>query len=384
MSQPQKTVAKALTSTSDAPSKGQSAHDECLPVELQQMILNVFRTAFPISTDLQALNKTIQEVKGHLFNRDFAAAFREPPSLDAYAVRWSAARALAYAHILLQPHLEYLFLSRRNGAHDTLADLSTTDSLTNISAPSTDLQQGALHLVTNKVVCIGGGAGAEIIALAAVGRGDRDPMSVLTVDSADWSNPILRLKAALSTPPRLPAYASEATKLRPENQALLQGADQFEVDFLHQDVLSWDREAMRDKFSRTSLCTIMFTLNELFSMSLPKTTTFLLIVTEIMPKGSHLLVVDSPGSYSEIQLGKKSTSSKSESESLKATKKYPMSWLLDHTLLDVAKIGDEPAWKKVASEDSLWFRINERDRARLKYPVNPENMRYQMHIYTRL
>jgi len=120
-----------------------------------------------------------------------------------------------------------------------------------------------------------------------------------------------------------------------------------------------------------SLCTIMFTLNELFTSSIAATTTFLLRMTDIMGLGSHLLVVDSPGSYSEIKLGKEAKK-----------KQYPMKWLLDHALLEVAAAAGQGGkkWEKVISDDSRWFRMS----SQLKYPIELENMRYQIHHYRRL
>ena len=103
-----------------------------------------------------------------------------------------------------------------------------------------------------------------------------------------------------------------------------------------------------------------------------------------MPKDSHLLVVDSPGSYAEIQLGRTTARVDTGEDKVAPTKKYPMKWLLDHTLLEVAKDGDETAWEKVESEDSLWFRIEQKDREKLRYPIELENMRYQLHCYRRL
>ena len=90
------------------------------------------------------------------------------------------------------------------------------------------------------------------------------------------------------------------------------------------------------------------------------------------------MVVDSPGSYSTVKLG--------ETE-----KKYPMQWMLDHTLLkQTAKIGvddgekDVEKWEKVGAEESRWWRM---ERGRLKYKVagvELEDMRMQWHLFRRL
>ncbi|KAK5074812.1 hypothetical protein LTS08_005618 [Lithohypha guttulata] len=348
-----------------------------LPIEVQQIVLNVFRTAFPTSQDTEELKTIIREVKRHLFNRDFSAAFSSQSFLQAYALRWSAARALGYTELLTNARTKYLFDSSETDNGHLEPDTQTTTSQS-LDSPNHH------HRPANRVVCIGGGAGAEIVALAASNRTSSKPLQVVAIDSADWSDPVQKLASALTVPPTLSIYASEAFRKRPENQPLVVHPMQVDVSFMHQDVLSWSRDSLRESLSGTTLCTIMFTLNELFSTSIPKTTAFLLDLTSAMPQGSHLLVVDSPGSYSEVQLGKKSVPTNTAAANSEGTKRYPMKWLLDHTLLVVAKGESEAVWVKVENEDSLWFRIEQKDREKLEYPVELENMRYQLHSYRRI
>jgi 25S rRNA (uracil2843-N3)-methyltransferase len=85
-----------------------------------------------------------------------------------------------------------------------------------------------------------------------------------------------------------------------------------------------------------------------------------------VPAGTLLLVVDSPGSYSTVSLNG-------------AEKKYPMQWLLDHTLLDEGPKGDTAAWSKLTEDESKWFRLD----TRLRYPIELEDMRFQLHLYRR-
>jgi len=121
----------------------------------------------------------------------------------------------------------------------------------------------------------------------------------------------------------------------------------------------------------------------LYTVSMPATQKFLFELTAATNKGTLLLVVDSPGSYSTVTLNGQE-------------KKYPMHWLMDHTLLNVVERSAElnnftdvqsteapqasPRWKKLISEESRWFRLPDG----LKYPLELENMRYQMHLYRRL
>ncbi|KAI1613276.1 hypothetical protein EDD37DRAFT_341372 [Exophiala viscosa] len=306
------------------------------PIELQQLILDVFRRAFPFD-DQSEVQKHIQEVKGHLFQRDFISAFAKQAYLDAYALRWSASRALGYSDILLHHDLQQIWLAK------------TVDSTS-----------------ATRVACIGGGGGAEVAACAAAARSYSlsFKLEVHAIDIADWSSCLTKLEHAICTPSQLSPYASESAKAT--NKPLVPN-DQFAVRFSQRDILAVEEGELRDILGGVRLCTIMFTLNELFTTSISRTTAFLLALTDTMQLGSWLLVVDSPGSYSEVKLG----------QGMEAkTRKYPMQWLLDHTLQQVA----QSKWKKHVSDDSRWFRLD----SSLKYPMELENMRYQIHLYQRV
>jgi len=144
-------------------------------------------------------------------------------------------------------------------------------------------------------------------------------------------------------------------------------ASLFSANFIQQDAFTLDETTLSLLLgSSPLLISLMFTLNELFtSGGIGKTTRFLLDLTSATPIGSLLLVVDSPGSYSETTLGREA-------------KRYPMQWLLDRIILGTQK---EPVggrqWKKLESHDSVWCRLSET----LDYPIRLENMRYQMHLY---
>lgn len=313
--------------------------------ELQQLILRIFKEALPISADCN-LKQIIQDVKGHLYNRDFASAFALPSFLHAYALRWSAGRALAYADIIATFDVKYRWLEH----------------------PSKDSEDKTDNANDANVLCIGGGAGAEVVALAAIASTyTLSHLSVIAVDVADWSSVLNSLGATITQPPILSQYASAAKKKA--NQALLD-ASRFEVHFRKQDILECSAQELGLLVADAAIVTIMFTLNELFSSSISKTTAFLLKLTEVMRPESWLLVVDSPGSYSEVSLGK-------EGE----PKRYPMKWLLDHTLQQSAGYNPNELsrWRKHVSDDSRWFRIH----GNLDYPIELESMRYQIHLYQR-
>lgn len=317
-----------------------------LPFELQQLLINIFKDSFAerFSVDIKPL---LQEVKGHLYNRDFATAFGKEEYLEAYALRWSPSRALCYLQILLD-------LKEQLG-------------------PFTERIEGDQSAPWN-VVALGGGAGAEIVALGGLMKmldssdagGEHKPeVKISALDIADWANVVEKLREGVVTKPPLSKYASAA--LQAANVPLLSDASTFGVSFHKNDVLNTPKETLKELVKDAHIVTLMFTLNELYTTSLSLTQSFLLNLTAFLKPGSHLLVVDSPGSYSTISLNG-------------APKKYPMQWLLDHTLLaSEGKASSVAPWDKIASDESKWFRLDER----LRYPIELENMRYQLHLYRR-
>nr|POF20110.1 25s rrna (uridine(2843)-n(3))-methyltransferase [Quercus suber] len=315
-----------------------------VPQELQQECLNIFQDATRPHADDTA---TLQQVKAHLFARDFAAAFGDQAHLRVYASRWSPSRALGYLHILtdLEPHL-----------------LSAISAASEDSTPT-----GAPQL---RVACLGGGAGSELVALGGwrktLALTSSLELSTELIDSADWATVVAALHTRLTTPRELSRYASASA--RAANVPML-APDVFRASFQHTDVLAWPDAELETALVPARLVTLMFTLNELYTTSIPRTQTLLARLTVALRPGALLLVVDSPGSYSSVQLAG-------------AEKKYPMVWLLDLALLGAPgnAANAPPAWEKVVSDASRWFRLP----AGLKYPIELENMRFQIHLYRRL
>ncbi|KUI71614.1 25S rRNA (uridine(2843)-N(3))-methyltransferase [Cytospora mali] len=378
----------------DSEAAGPLSLEHALPVELEQLILDIFRTTFPASNDFEALKPTLQEVKDALFRRDFDAAFGRDHFLEAYAIRWSPSRALAYAQLLTW--------ACRERADDACFG--------RLRGGGADGQEGK----PARVVCLGGGA-AEIMAFSAVLRhlrpsraagrpgvslggvseGLKDlsaseaahsPQVLLDlhlVDTADWSSVLSKLYTGLTTPPALSKYASAAARAA-NASFVLPGA--VKHTFTRTDILGCSTESLSATIGHDpALLTLLFTLNELYTASMPRTTAFLLRLTEATPKGSMLLVVDSPGSYSEAAVG--------DAKEGEGRKKYPLSWLVDYVLVpkpkktdedsdydDDDEAGEKPRWEKIVGEDSMWYRLEEG----LDYPVSLENMRFQVHLFRRI
>ncbi|PSS20378.1 hypothetical protein M430DRAFT_100192 [Amorphotheca resinae ATCC 22711] len=315
-----------------------AASESMIPIELQQLLLNIFRNTFPGVLTSGTLQPLLQDVKAALYERDFSRAFGKQEYLEAYSVRWSPSRALCYSSILvdLQKHM-------------------------------TELNKSTL-----KVVCFGGGA-AEVVAfaeaMANLSMDDKGPeIDLLLVDTAQWGGVVQMLDQALATPPPLSKYASSSA--REANSSLI-APGSIVTTFRPDDVLGLSQSQLDDIVGKgPMLLTLLFTLNELYTTSIGKTTAFILNLTSSTKPGTLLLVVDSPGSYSETVVGTEA-------------KRYPMQWLLDHILLGTEKTrGEESAanWLKVFSDDSRWFRLPDG----LRYPIPLENMRYQISLYRRL
>lgn len=483
-----------------------------IPLTLQQLLLNVIKSALLLPSrrgggfsssrgedpDAEAptseqqkeeeekeldIKPLIQTIKSHLYNRDFAAAFAgaSEEHLRAYALRWSATRALGYAGVL-KGVVRGLLLRKNLGT--STDEEEGADGAVHIQREGDGSATNHVH-----VVCLGGGAGAEIVALAGVWRDMRDEgeveararaqeeeisagvegisldgqsgtdvpvnrngtssssgpdngpalpeqepeknidpatqkkngentkedgktvpstvrlpnLSVTAVDIADWSAVVDRLSRAIKSP-AVPGTKGHSAPLLPTGPEKEVQGGRFDVHFQRADVLALTDEELKRLLlppysdvtsengttghggGKTVLVTLMFTLNELFSTSMAKTTAFLLRMTDLLEPGTILLVVDSPGSYSTVSFGKKMSSSSGNADSNKAEQQqqqrtYPMRFLLDHTLMSVAA----DKWERVFSQDSRWFR---REAAKLRYDVGEgaglEDMRFQIHIYRRL
>ena len=335
----------------------------------QQRLLNIFSDAFNPVLSSEDFPDLLQEIKQALYNRDFATAFGREAYLEAYAARWSPTRTLCYATVFLgiRQFLEGL----KSSGHGKIAmnpdetqseggqDLAST---TQVDASSSAITSDSSKEKTLKVLSIGGCV-AEQLALASYLRITSSQAALTLLDSAPWSAVTSRLQTHITTPPQLSKYASASAKAA--NEALLEPS-QLSMRFIRRDVLELEESDLADLAGKEPLVvTLLFTLNELYtSGGVGKTTRFLKRLEAVVPSGSLLLVVDSPGSYSEAEIGREK-------------KRYPMQWLLDHTLFE--KGAPSVKWEKLEWQDSVWFRLPED----LSYPIQLENMRYQMHLYRR-
>jgi 25S rRNA (uracil2843-N3)-methyltransferase len=256
------------------------------------------------------LESSLQQIKSHLYSRIFDDAFQ--PSLQPfYVARWVPSRALAYRALFLE--LEQV----RDLLHDG-----------------------------GSVLCVGGGAGSELVALYAAKhelatdqQRSPDPLDVVCMDLADWSTVFRSL-------------SDHVAGVWPS---------QMSTGFLQADALSIDSLSTLN-LSSFDLVTIMFTLAELFTSSRPRTLAFLNRLTHNCKPGTNLLIVDSASSYSDLAVGNSGN-------------KYSTSMVVDHFLVGSS------SWTKEGGEDSRWYRLVQG--LEKHYPLQLEDARFFWRLYRR-
>lgn len=330
-------------------------------------ILQLFARTFGETLADPALPQRLQEVKTHLYNRDYVGTFATAENLSAYVARWSPSRALCYRHVFL-------------GLCDQLRAV--------FDLHDHDHDQGG-DGGAREVVCVGGGAGGEVVAAAAAVRallaqsgsgsgGDKGGgdgggggggdhagcgrLRITAVDVADWGTQFAQLRHAIlgSSEHDAAAGAAAAAAVGSGWFAGNTPAGLFDAEFRQQDVLAADLGALLAGARRTRLVTLLFTTNELYAQSRAATTAMLLALAVHVPRGCLLLVLESAGSYSTVRVG---------------DRLFGAAMLLDHTLLRAS--GD---WELLVADDARWFRLP----GGLAYPLALENMRYLVRLFRRL
>lgn len=278
-----------------------------------QDILDLYKHCFHTELyeqSIEILLENVQKVKGRLYDRDYEKAFSEENLRVAYCARWSPSRSISYAALLthLQPVREVLGLPSSN------------------------------------ILCIGGGAGGELVALASIitlaaHRDQKKHMQLNLIDIADWNPVISKLNAMI-------------------NEKWLYGSasKSLDVQFIQENVLN-----SQVPLEALNLVTIFFTANELVKEDRGGSVRFLQRLNSQCPSGCLLLVVESAGSYSHISIG---------------THKFPIQFLIDTVLLGKRNEGDGP-WRLLQDSDSMWYRAS----TKLDYKLKIENMRFFFKLY---
>lgn len=298
-----------------------------------QEVVDLFKVTFAKelygSDGLEVLQSQIQSVKSDLYNRDYIAAFNDDSKRIAYCCRWSSSRATAYSSLF---------------AH--FSELTEI-----VQCPDAD----------QNVLCIGGGAGGELVALASLFTPSRNfvtkysstkqqvpkyALNVHLVDISDWSTVIDRLSQTIR---EKWLYADESKY--------------FNVRFSERDILKMDDLELA--LSELNLVTLLFTTNELFSENRAQSIRLLQKFNQYCKSGCYLLITESAGSYSHITVG---------------SKKFPIQFLIDTVLLGKRGQAEAGAWELIKQSDSTWYRCDQE----IDYPMKLENTRIFYRLYKKI
>lgn len=281
-------------------------------------VLNILRSALYSSLHSVDFSADVQKVKGLLYERKWLELFTDPALLDAYAGRWVPSRALCFRTLM--------------------AEIRAVRALFCAGEAEDDDDDKAASPAPKRILAIGGGAGSELLAVAALASTGRGHIHWTGVDIGDWSSILERIEAAARD-----KWALNAT-----------------FEYVATDVLAGTAFV-----GTPDLTTIFFTLTELLAQNRAKTLALLRAITDATPVGGLLLVADSASDIAQFPLGKDGRT-------------WPVYMVLD-ALLGVIK-----GWEKVRSHDSTWFRLDEDVVNAARWPCKLENARYWMRMYRRV
>jgi 25S rRNA (uracil2843-N3)-methyltransferase len=363
---------------------------QSLSVKHQQLILDTIRTTFPAVNEFNALIPVLREVREALEQKDYCKALGTEEFLEAYTVRWSPSRALATANVLAWICSE---MSKAAWVQQFLHnDGQKPSKIVCIGRGGTDLlacvallkhsHQGKLdeipRLESSSPDAIMHGIISSTTSHLEPVYNDSAMVDLNLIDRHDWSGIVTKLQHTLTHCPTLSKYAT--AKAHASNTPTIP-AHVLNLSVNHFDILESGSTDLRAIIGpNPALITLFFTLHEFYSTSISKTTGFLSRLTSTAPKGSLLLIVDSPGADVELP----------DSGNKEQEKKYSLEWLLYQALLPPksssytstnSKEGEQPAWAKLVEGG------HEKDYklpAGLKFPGSLENTRLQVHLLERL
>ncbi|KAF5694928.1 hypothetical protein FDENT_740 [Fusarium denticulatum] len=341
---------------------------QSLSVKHQQLILDTVRTTFPAVDEFDALKPVLREIREALEQKDYGNAFGSEKFMEAYTIRWSPSRALTMGNVLAWMCSE---MSEAAWVQQFLHNEGDKPS---------------------KIVCFGRG-GSDLLACVALlkhsheskldeiprlessspDHSDCAMVDLNLIDRHSWSGIVTKLQHTLTHAPPLSKYATE--KARASNiSAIPSHVINLAVNNL--DILESDSTTLCAMIEpNPALITLFFTLHEFYSISISKTTAFLTRLTNTAPKGSLLLVVDSPGADvvlpGSVEKGEE--------------KKYPLEWLLYQALLPPKSANSEEekqaAWAKlIEGSHEKEYKLP----AGLRFPGSLENTRFQVHLLEHL
>ncbi|KAJ2078140.1 hypothetical protein GGI09_008102 [Coemansia sp. S100] len=223
-------------------------------------------------------------MKQKFYVRDFDGIFLDPTNLSVYTAQYVPRRALCYYEIFSRPALQRI--------------LTTSPT----------------------IYCLGAGSGSELVAISAASKcppgaanvsSSARPITIHSQDYTDWSPILTTLEDTIRYKWGI-------------------GARQVKYEFSLGNLLQISPD-IEHNISSSKLVTAMFIFNELFSDK-ANAMNFVKTIVKCVAPGNYFLLVDSAGSFSNIQINGKSY----------------MSYMFFDSL--------SKHFTPVISEDSTWFR----------------------------
>lgn len=345
-----------------------------LPIHKQPALLieRQLLTALGLTLDTALadpnLTVKIQQIKALLYAKRFLEVFEREQWLDVYAARWVPSRVLAFREIFSEVEL----LERRAEIAEILGRDAGSDA-------------GGKRDGAQSVICLGGGAGSEFVALAGIVAQQMTTTTAAEAQDTPQAPPVEPLDVHLiDIGPYAPLIERFTSSTIPR---LVTAPNAINATFHQTDILSPSADSLLrsllqpESSAPPPIITLLFTLTELFLQSRPATIAFLHHVTSLAPRGTLFLIVDAANEEaSAVNVGKEG-----RSWSLATV----MDGLLSAAPTTTTTTPDEPtsgpraraAWKKLEAEDSKWFRL--REGLQEHYPIKLENARYWLRLYRR-
>ncbi|KAK6502763.1 hypothetical protein TWF481_007810 [Arthrobotrys musiformis] len=350
-------------------------------------ILNTFQHTFSHLFDTPDLPQIIQSVKHSLYLRDYVAAFDSPEKLQAYVVRWSVARALAYFEMIAGG---WWSDDVTRAFYTTPTIPAHSNSTTTPNGSSSSSSKGEKRL---SITCIGGGAGAEIVGMAAAYSFLNPPVPDITSteegsqeqeekDEGRRGLDLTLLDFATWAPITDSLYTTLTDPTKKESNVFLEKSG-FSAKCHQQDVLTPLSDTTISSISSADIVTILFTAGELYSQSPTATTKFFMSLHALTKPGALLVVVDSAGGFEDLDVLKENKNNTATSSGGGGSKNsdsmggYKLGFLLDKTLTN------RDQWQTIASHDAKWWRVPQGLKDSSGYPLELENMRCLIRVYRR-
>lgn len=310
-------------------------------------ILAVMRDALQGTLDAPDFRTKVQTAKGLLYERKWLELFTDEGLLEAYAGRWGPSRALCFRDLMGRlAEVRGVFVGEGEDSDEEEDGEGQEDSgeqevhdEQEDSNEQEDEQQDTSPPPTH-ILSLGGGAGSELLAVAALAASSphRRALHWTGADIGSWSSVLQKLDTAVQAKWDIPTTFT----------------------FVKGDILATPSPIFTPP---PDLTTLFFTLAELFAQSREGTLALLRRLTDATTPGALLLVADSASDIAELPLGKDGRT-------------WPIYMVLDVAL--------KQGWERIRAEDSCWFRLGELGPVGRNWPAKLENCRYWYRLYRRV